>query len=122
MKRTTIHVKLYEDVWGVVIEPFLPRKHCPSEWEIEAWNVVANDQSGWFGRHVDPKDGEMDGLEWHKLVSKRITQLFKNRCFHTSVRTLESVNGVVFRWTVTVFWDKPKEKFDPSEICQCVDK
>lgn len=120
MKQITIQIYIEEAICGATIfatskrtkfHPYNGSRNLPLPEEEKAWKLVAGDNAQWgMGKTIEPKDGEFDDLEWYKNLSDRIERVCNNRKFKSKVHVLERVSqGYAIKWSVTFYWDKPRE-------------
>jgi len=120
MKQTTIQIYIEEGICGATAFATSRRtkwsrygetRSLPLPEEEKAWKLIAGDNAQWgIGKSIEPKEGEFDELEWYKNLSERIERVCNNRKFKSKVRAIERVSqGYAIKWSVTFYWDKPRE-------------
>lgn len=119
MKQTTIQIEIEEAIWGANVFATSRRtrwkqdgtRNNPLPEEEQAWKLIAGQDSQWgIGKLIEPKEGEADSTKWFKMLSERIERVCNNRKFKSKVRAIKSVSqGYAIKWSVTFYWDKPKE-------------
>jgi hypothetical protein len=120
MKQTTIQIYVEEAICGATVfatsrrtkwSQYGETRTLPLPEEEKAWKLIAGEDAQWgIGKSIEPKEGEFDELQWYKNLSERIERVCNNRKFKSKVSVLDRVSqGYAIRWSVTFFWDKPKE-------------
>ncbi len=119
MKQTTIQIYIEEAIWGANVFATSRRtkwnqdgnRKPPLPEEEQAWKLIAGQDSQWgIGKWIEPKEGETDSTEWFKALSERIERVCNNRKFKSKVRIVQqTTQGYAIKWSVTFYWDKPKE-------------
>ncbi len=120
MKQTTIQIYIEENICGATIfatsrrtkwSQYGETRTLPLPQEEEAWKLIAGENAQWgIGKIIEPKEGEFDNIEWYKNLSERVERVSNNRKFKSKVRAIERVSqGYAIKWSVTFYWDKPRE-------------
>jgi len=120
MKQTTIQIYVEEAICGATVfatskrtkfHPYNGSRALPLPEEEAAWKLIAGENAQWgIGKVIEPKEGEFDNLTWFKNLSERIDRVCGNRKFKSKVRVLDRVSqGYAIKWSVTFYWDKPRE-------------
>lgn len=120
MKQTTIQIYIEENICGATIfatsrrtkwSQYGETRTLPLLQEEEAWKLIAGENAQWgIGKIIEPKEGEFDNIEWYKNLSERVERVCNNRKFKSKVRAIERVSqGYAIKWSVTFYWDKPRE-------------
>jgi hypothetical protein len=120
MKQTTIQIYVEEAICGATVfatsrrtkwSQYAETKSLPLPEEEKAWKLIAGENAQWgIGKSIEPKEGEFDELQWYKNLSERIERVCNNRKFKSKVRVLDRVSqGYAIKWSVTFYWDKPRE-------------
>ena len=121
MKQTTIQICIAESICGATAfatshrtkwSQYGETRSLPLPEEEKAWKLIAGENAQWgIGKSIEPKEGEFDESEWYKNLSERIERVCNNRKFKSKVRVLDRVSqGYAIKWSVTFYWDKPREK------------
>lgn len=124
MKQTTITLEIEEDILGANVLPGPARgsryQYTPKPEEIRLWEEIVTGANWHAGKHVEPKDGAPDDMDWHKEFSARLLRVCENRPkVKTKVRVSKTFPGGSPRIVkVTAFWNRTKEKptVDPMGV------